>query len=62
VTTGPAGSAGQVAKLCNNLILGITMIGVSEVRAGVYVWCGLVHQPPARALAAGDEPWREARH
>ena len=29
VHAGPAGN-GQVAKLCNNMILGITMIGVSE--------------------------------
>ncbi|GGI87566.1 3-hydroxyisobutyrate dehydrogenase [Legionella impletisoli] len=29
IHTGPAGS-GQAAKICNNMILGITMIGVSE--------------------------------
>ena len=32
VLAGPAG-AGQAAKLCNNLILGITMLGVSEAFA-----------------------------
>ena len=32
VHAGPAG-AGQAAKLCNNLILGITMLGVSEAFA-----------------------------
>ena len=40
--------AGQVAKLCNNLILGVTMSGVSEVRdaVGVVVFvfgmCGIL--------------------
>jgi 3-hydroxyisobutyrate dehydrogenase len=32
IHAGPAGN-GQVAKICNNLILGITMIGVSEALA-----------------------------
>ena len=57
VLAGPAG-AGQAAKVCNNLILGITMVGVAEAfaladRLGLVGAGAVRHQQPNPRASAG---------